>query len=744
MFSGALDGSSVTLRHLFIAAALSSSLFALSPALASEEGDGSLFRVPGEGPPYVPEYSARANWPPMPERGPYSSGRRDETFARIERDPVDIHDEPPVDAAPYRAKRDVYEEPEQEPAPRARAYEERNEGHAPRERAYGEQGEGHAPQYRAKIEDAREDADEGERYAGRDPDGAGKGDGFGRLFPKARSQDDTAALKALGRAMVEEGEPGDPAGNTETPAGYTFLGQLIDHDVTLDATTQLGREIRGDAQLVNARTPDLDLDNVYGGGPLLTPHIYRLPYVRVGRLISEEGDLPRADLFRTKSARYYGPAGGEAVALVGDARDDENIVISQLHAAFVAFHNRTADIIVERDFGRDRWSFCKPGSRCDTQELAEALPDNAKLKVFTAARDHVIHYYHRIVAEDFLPRLIGPDFAAAFLGRGREFFFPDGFRDEGGNVRKLYIPVEFAAAAYRFGHSQVRDAYQLREGVVFDLLSDGRDGPRAFAPVAPRYLVDWRYFFEIGHRRPENFNYSRRIDTELVRSLHRLNLSNAVGKHDLGSLAARNLIRGKTLHLPSGQEVAERVLPSLQQRGLIGQGGYGPRAGGEGEGWRAYVLPPSKRVRYFLGNADSPLWYYVLQEAGAFGTNARPYGAPEDDGDAVSGGDYGPYRDRGSWRKASIRYGDSRPYRRNPRGYDGADGGYRLGPVGATIVGEVLTGLLEHYRVTTGKGLAYEPQIRGSVSKGRYTMSNFLVDAGVAEHGRDYSRAERD
>lgn len=733
MFFGLLGGSGLKLSHLLIAAALSSSIFALRPALAGEEGDGSLFRVPGEGAPYVPDYVPRGNWPPMPDRRPFAhrhhhdDGEESGTSTSLIKKVFE----------PYPAKEETYEVPDRSPI--RRAYREPDEDRAPHYRPKIEEPRYEAEEhrvlpYREKAEAPDDDGDEGDAYAGNDPRiGADKGDGYSRLFPRARSDDDTKALAALGRAMVEEGEPGDPAGNTQTPAGYTFLGQFIDHDVTLDTTTQLGRVIKGDYQLVNARTPDLDLDNVYGAGPDRTPHLFRLPYVRVGRQISADGDLPRADLFRTKSARIYGPSGGEAVALVGDLRDDENIVISQLHAAFVAFHNRTVDILVERDFGRDRRSFCKSGAQCDTQELAEALPDAAKLKIFGIAHDHVIHYYHRVIAEDFLPRVIGPDFTAAFLKHGREFFFPEGFRDGSGGFRKLDIPVEFSAAAYRFGHSQVRDSYVLREGVVFDLLSDGREGPRAFQPVTPRYLVDWRYFFDIGHERPERFNYSRRIDTELVRSLHRLNFSNAVGKNDLGSLAARNLIRGKTLQLPSGQVVAERMLPVLQERGLIGQGGYGPRAGAHGEAWRAYVLPPSDRVRYYLGRAESPLWYYILQEASAFGTNTHPYSRPGyDEDEAVSERDHSPYRERGSWRNASVRYGEGEGGRYH-RGDDGAEGGYRLGPVGGTIVGEVLTGLLDHYRQTTGKGLAYEPQIRGSVSNGRYTMGNFLRDAGVAE-----------
>ncbi len=706
-----IKGSQLGLSHLFFAAALSSSFFALRPALASEEGDGSLFRVPGEGPPYVPYYAPRADWPPMPDRSPFFerhrySGREPE-IAHEHGKSYNDHD---AVAAPYPHRDETYDDAE-----RARL-ERHDEGH----------GDGYAAHDRDRSDVSHDEEVASGPYAeDRQYGVSGNGEGFGRLFPPARSHDENDALKALGRAMVEDGEPGDPAGDSVTPAGYTYLAQFIDHDITFDASTQLGRPLRGDYQLVNARTPDLDLDNVYGLGPARTPHLYRLPYIRVGRLISAEGEPPRSDLFRTKASQYYGPAGGEAVALLGDPRNDENIVISQLHAAFIAFHNRTADILIERDYGRDRWSYCRAGSRCDTQELAEALPDHAKLKVFEAAHDHTVYYYHRLIAEDFLPRIIGADYAAAFLKHGRAFYFPNGFRDSEGHIRKPYIPVEFSGAAYRFGHSQVRDAYQLREGAAFDLFSEERGGPRAFQPVTPRFLLDWRYFFDIGHHRPENFNYGRKIDTELVRGLHRLNFTNAVGRLELGSLAARNLVRGQMLHLPSGQSLAERILPVLQERGLIGQGGYGPRAGGHGEGWRAYLLRPDDRVRYFLGNANSPLWYYILQEAGTFGT--RPYAEPDNgEAEAVSD-DYRPYRDRASFHNASLRYGEG-----HGRHHYGNEGGDKLGPVGATIVGEVLSGLLEHYREETGKGLAYEPQIR-SGSDRPYTMSDFLVDAGVAD-----------
>jgi hypothetical protein len=578
------------------------------------------------------------------------------------------------------------------------------------------------------------------------PDHHANGYGFGRLFPGATERSEASerkpalrALRKLGLSMVEEGPGEHPSGNSEQPAGYTFFGQFIDHDITFETVTDLGREISSDSILHNARTPDLDLDNVYGGGPKRTPHLYRLPYIRVGHLISEEGELPRYDLFRTKSSYSDGPAGGRAIALLGDPRNDENVIISQLHAAFVAFHNRTVDILVEREFGEERAEYCEDAFDCTTQELATSLPLQAQNEIFEQARDHVIHFYHRLILEDFLPRLIGPKHTANLLKRKRDFYFPDGFRDGEDKLADAYIPIEFSFA-FRYGHSQVRDRYMLRDGVEFELLSDGRDGsPRAFEPVRPRHLVDWRYFFEIDSEIPYGFNFARKIDPELAKGLHQLHFSNAVGTDEINSLAVRNLMRARNLHVPSGTLLARIILPKLEKRGLFGRS-ESTRSDHGGDIWRAFLLRPDERGEYFLGEADVPLWYYVLQEASAFGmrTNqhARPpqggrgqrrYSADESD------------RDRDGFRPASFSYEEEEEHGE----YSGSGGGHRLGPVGAAIVGEVLTGLIEHFAVKTSKGIEYRPQIAGGLSilkhdgkaRKRYLMRNFLIDSGVVGKG---------
>lgn len=569
--------------------------------------------------------------------------------------------------------------------------------------------------------------------------------GFGRLFRLKRPDDPESpglppqnspfdALDELGRSLIERGDPNDPAGDSELPSGYVYFGQFIDHDITFDTATELGRKIQSDAELENARTPELDLDNVYGGGPERSPHLYHLPYLRVGRKISN-GGAPRYDLFRTTASDREGPRGGRPVALIGDPRDDENMIIAQLHAAFVDFHNRTVDILVNRYLeGRERQ--CGGEKLCDNRALAEHLPDEVRFRIFQAAYDHVVHYYHRLILEDYLPRILGEKRLADLFSDGRDFFYPDGFRDSRGNLREPAIPVEFAAAAFRFGHSQVRDTYTLREGVHVDVFGgDDRDGLYAYSPLSPRFVIDWRYFFDIERTPPQGFNYARRLDPLLSPALHRLFTARAVGRDDIGELSARSLIRGRVLHLPAGQDVAERMLPVLRERDVLDHWlgrDDDSHPFRDGKPWQAFLLSPDRRTAHFLGNEGTPLWYYVLQEAAVFGTRTNLQsvpayvGSPDDDRDPSYPRRHGPVRETA--------------YKDEDRG-DWSDGGHRLGPVGGTIVGEVLIGLLEHYQEKTGKGLGFRPTVHGGSSlfgtpdgrvepKRRYMMRNFLIDAG--------------
>ncbi|MGI9409623.1 MAG: peroxidase family protein, partial [Hyphomicrobiaceae bacterium] len=535
------------------------------------------------------------------------------------------------------------------------------------------------------------------------------------------------------------------------PAGYTFLAQFIDHDITFDATSMLNRPIR-DEEFENARTVALDLDSVYGRGPEQDPYLYNLPYLRVGKWIAGCGYNARFDLLRSRKGTAPGPRGGAARALIGDPRNDENFIVAQLHGAFLAFHNRLTDLLIARRLNRSGQRTCAPDRDCDVRRFAAKLSRTEKQQIFEAARDHVIYYYHRIILEDFLPRLIGEERLHRILENGRSFFFPNGFDGNGRSKQHPFIPVEFAVGAFRYGHSQVRERYQLRRGVRTTLLeaATGRGGGSpAFQPLQRRHLVDWRYFFPISRNRLRGFNFARRIDPEITPFLHELGRSRVVGRNDVVSLPARNLIRGRTFRLPSGQAIAARILPVLHNRGMLPSGtdNRARRNTRRTTEWSAYLLRPDRRTRRILQRAETPLWYYILQEAALYG-RVSGFGG-RDSGAAIS------------HRRTGIRYASlsrrvehAQPY---PPGYldeqpERGVGGHTLGPVGATFVGEVLTGLIEQYRAKPGKGLSLRPVIRAKLRSddnaqlsltpmphiypnfyGRYLMRNMLIDAGHAE-----------
>jgi hypothetical protein len=410
---------------------------------------------------------------------------------------------------------------------------------------------------------------------------------FGRLFPTLPAfAADTPTLRA---ALAELGEKGGPmdarddlsdpvtlitdpnksANNPDNPAitaGFTFLGQFIDHDMTFDPTSSLAR--RQDPESIgNFRVPALDLDSVYGGGPVASPHLYDAT-VDGGRttfLVEQIAGSQEVSL--GGGARWDVPRNGQNVALLGDPRNDENLVVSQLHRAFLGFHNRVlGDVRAEL------------GSTLTPQEL------------FVEAQRVVCWHYQWLVIHEFLVVTVGADIVDDVLANGPRHFV---WR------HAPYIPVEFSVAAYRFGHSQVRPSYRANFGTsasdpaqqFFALLLD----PAATDPDdpadlrggrrAPRRFIDWQTFFDLGDGR---VRHNKRIDTTLSTPLFDL-LNQPAGEPV--SLATRNLLRNLTMEVPSGQRVAAAMrLPALAPGDLDD-------------------LAP-------LGLAHrTPLWFYILREA---------------------------------------------------------------------------------------------------------------------------------
>lgn len=389
---------------------------------------------------------------------------------------------------------------------------------------------------------------------------------FSRLAPFAENSPATQA------AMLELGKPGgrmdpgdDPtdtigtanpknADNPNMTAGMTFLGQFLDHDIAHDATSRLGISI-DPTTVPDVRTPALDLDSLYAGGPTSSPHLFShggIKFLTFTGAMAPRGDLPRND---------------EGVALIGDPRNDENLVISQLHLAMAKFHNAVVDWVMAAN----------PG-----------LSDNRD--IFEEARRLVRWHYQWITLHQFLPLTIGQDVLDDILNHGRRFY----------QFTTPFMPVEFSVGAYRFGHSQVRPGYRANFtgnpggtpflAPVFDFGLPESDDPNDLrgGKRAPRRFVDWPTFFDTGSADPAVLKHNKLIDTKLSTRLFQLLPGIAINPN---SLPQRTFLRHLTMGLPSGQAIARAMR-------------VGP------------LSPADLDAVADLGlHTSTPLFYYVLREA---------------------------------------------------------------------------------------------------------------------------------
>jgi len=422
-------------------------------------------------------------------------------------------------------------------------------------------------------------------------------DRFGRMFPDLPPF--AEASPVLEAALRDIGKPGgildagddlsqgpvaliaDPALNVNNPnnpthtAGVTFMGQFMDHDMTFDLASRLGVPTPPE-ESANSRTPALDLDSVYGGGPLADPELYR----RAGRQHPTKFRIESGGLFEDL------PRDATNAAIIADPRNDENLVIGGLHAAFLCFHNALVEALVADD------------RRLGAEE------------VFRRARQLTTWHYQWMIVHEFLPRFVGPPMVDDILRHGRKFYRP----------HAAQIPVEFQGAAYRFGHSMVRPSYRANLAgdvdatgqpapffaMLFDGVQEGRTDPDDLRGGcrARRRFIGWQTFFDFGTTpRPggqtgslgEDVKPNKLIDARLSTPLFDLPLGAIASGDPPTSLAQRNLLRGVTWQLPSGQSIARAMhVPALSRADLSELGAYG------------------RRLRL---DASTPLWYYVLKEA---------------------------------------------------------------------------------------------------------------------------------
>ena len=484
-----------------------------------------------------------------------------------------------------------------------------------------------------------------------------KGSGFfDFMFPKLKNKPLVASdadLADLAKAMIDTAPPNS---NNETiPAGFTYLGQFVDHDITLDLTPL--SDAQNDPEMTkNFRTPGLDLNSVYGAGP----GPYRFLFARAQDANGNTVDTPKLLIGTAEELPALQgqpnipnlpndlPRNIEGVALIGDHRNDENLLVAQIHLAFLKFHNAVIDHLSAANTPSD--------------------------KLFAEASKMVRWHYQWIVLHDWVGRLVEPGLIQKTLKNGRNFYR---FKT------KPFMPWEFSGAAYRLGHSMVRQGYNhnrlfrfpqpriapgtfnffFRFTNLSGTVSSGIPGQGTFPS---NWVVDWRRYFQLPAPPAikAEFNHSRRLDPFLAEELHKLPGA-PVGSPE-ASLAFRNLKRGVRIGLPSGQAIAKEMLKEDNFTPLTEAQLTSGTDGAE-----------LKRLKM---EKATPLWYYILKEAEVLG-NAE-----------------------------------------------------RLGPVGSRIIAEVFIGLLQGDEGSFLGQKNWKPTLP-STEPGKFTMADMLMFVAKAQGG---------
>lgn len=414
---------------------------------------------------------------------------------------------------------------------------------------------------------------------------------FRALEPYRR---DDEFLIALGEenGPLWEPESDEPSGDADLPAGYAFFAQFIDHEITLDLTSSLERRVDPQGQK-NFRTPRLDLDSMYGDGPEGSPFLYDQRHD--GKLLLGETVPPGSD--RQGSAKNVGrddvQRNRQDTAIIVDPRNDENLILSQMLTTFIKFHNHVIDwlesgdgadlTLLEDKNGEQTESQHEDGDRATNEE--SGLPED---RLFELAQTLVRYHYQWVVETDFLPRVCDRSVLDDIERRGRQHFLLED---------PAAIPIEFSVVAYRYGHSQIRNAYVVNESSgelrLFPDDGMGENNLRGFRVVPADLTVDWSYFFDYGS---VDTQPSRKIDPFISDSLFTLPF-----REEVQSLATRNLLRGDKLGLPSGQALARAMdIDSLENDELPTR-----------DGTFDEVLQKHGRAT----DTEAPPWYYILAEA---------------------------------------------------------------------------------------------------------------------------------
>lgn len=477
---------------------------------------------------------------------------------------------------------------------------------------------------------------------------------FGYYFEDAPSQPDgeavTNALDELAKAMAEQAVDG--TNNSSIPPVFTYLGQFIDHDITANTDREAGVSTIGDdvisavprpevkAKLGNLRAGALNLDSLYGGGPLqgqiakdfdkilrhptfkakmwvgtqslVNGAVVPIPndpardLLRLTRVVREnlpgftENDIQNLPASVRKLFIHDDGSFNQQRAIIADGRNDENLFVAQLHLAFLRFHNRVVD--AAHKFG---------GPVGDDDAL------------YTWTRQQVTWIYQWLVANIYLKKICDPAVVDSVLQQGAPLYGAFLGSNPAPSANLLPLPLEFSVAAFRFGHSMVRHRYDWNRffgravgdpgdpnraefSLLFAFTGNGRP-PMFGAPRLPsNWVAEWdRLALSVPPEMPDRS--ARKIDTQIAFPLTEMMNEGDIPPAIFQNLIRRNLRRGLRLNIPNAQDCIAtlnvkygRNLPVLSQQDLL--------SGPTGDALKAGGL-----------EHKTPLWFYVLKEAEILG-----------------------------------------------------------------------------------------------------------------------------
>jgi len=393
---------------------------------------------------------------------------------------------------------------------------------------------------------------------------------YSRLFGGPFAGHDESHLRELSMRMKDtpENRRGRPRLGDLAPSAVVYLGQFLDHDLTRDET-RLEHAATDPQKTLNLHAPRLNLESVYGGGPQTSPELYDLSEVGAETFLLGQTEALSSPRIPSTPDDFYRR---DWKPMLADPRNDQHLIIAQLHIVFLQFHNRMVDHLKRDVFAE------------------QALPNET---IFETARRLTVSHYQWIVRNEFVKYFVLPDVLRDLEQNGPRLFKTNGTMPA--------LPIEFTQAAFRFGHSVVQRQYEINQWVGLVRLSDLVRKKERNAALPANRVVDWDRFTKTWGG---NANFAENIDPLISEDMFDLPAAAMPVPWTINPppLPEMTLVRGSRVGLPSGQEACRLAgLSPLRDE----QVGFDRDDNG------------------FLGarglNEKTPLWYYLLREAELLG-----------------------------------------------------------------------------------------------------------------------------